>query len=164
MYDAYYPNAETAEGQFSPATSAVVGGMVDFGLFKLSAAYGQTKNGWMNALQTIDGFVQYGSYDNQNASLVFDSAVSVNSYLFGVTLPTNEATDLYVSWQMAKPSAEMRQNSDFAITSQNVFSLGYSYKFTPRTNMYIFAGYSTNYSLVDGLTNATVGIGLRHRF
>jgi hypothetical protein len=164
MYDVYYPNAETAERNVSPATAAVVGGMVDFGLFKLSAAYGQTRNGWMNALQTVDGFVQFGSFDNQNGSLVFDSAVSINSYLFGVTLPTNEASDLYVSWQRAKPSSGMQQNSDFAIKSENVFSLGYSYKFTPRTNMYVFAGYSTNYSLVDGLTNSTVGIGIRHRF
>jgi predicted porin len=164
MYDVFYPNAATAEGSFSPVTSAVVGGMYDFGLFKLSAAYGQTKNGWMNALQTVDGLVQYGSFDNQNASVVFDSAVSVSSYLFGVTLPTDETSDLYVSWQLAKPSSEMQQNSAFAIAPQNVFSLGYSYKFTPRTNMYVFAGYATNYSLVDGLTNSTVGIGIRHRF
>ena len=27
MYDVYYPNAATAEGNFSPVTSAVVGGM-----------------------------------------------------------------------------------------------------------------------------------------
>ncbi len=164
MYDVYYPNAATAEGNFSPVTSAVVGGMYDFGQFKLSVAYGQTKNGWMNALQTVDGLVQYGSFDNQNASMVFDSAVSVNSYLLGVTLPTNEASDLFVSWQLAKPSSEMQQNSAFAINAQNVFSLGYSYKFTPLTNMYVFAGYSTNYSLVDGLTNSTVGVGIRHRF
>ncbi len=164
MYDVYYPNAVTAEGNFSPVTSAVVGGMYDFGQFKLSAAYGQTKNGWMNALQTVDGLVQYGSFDNQNASMVFDNAVSVNSYMLGVTLPTNEASDLFVSWQLAKPSSEMQQNSAFAINTQNVFSLGYSYKFTPLTNMYVFAGYSTNYSLVDGLTNSTVGVGIRHRF
>ena len=118
----------------------------------------------MNGLQTVDGLVQFGSFDNQNASLVFDTAVSINSYLFGVTLPTNEASDLFVSWQMAKPSSEMQQNSAFAIATQNVLSLGYSYKFTPRTNMYVYAGYSTNYSLVEGLTNSTVGIGVRHRF
>ncbi len=164
MYDVYYPNAETAEGNFSPATSAVVGGMYDFGQFKLSAAYGQTKNGWMNALQTVDGFVQYGSFDNQNSSLVFDTSVLVNSYMLGVTLPTNEDSDLFVSWQLAKPSSEMQQNSAFAIAPQNVFSLGYAYKFTPLTNMYVFAGYANNYSLVEGLTNSTVGIGLRHRF
>ncbi len=164
MYDIYYPNAETAEGNYRPATAAVIGGLYDFNLFKLSAAYGQTKNGWMNALQTVDGFVQYGSFDNQNSSMVFDSSVSVNSYLLGVTLPTNEASDLYVSWQLAKPSAEMQQNSAFSIATQSVWSLGYSYKFTPLTNMYVFAGYATNYSLVDGLTNSTVGVGLRHRF
>lgn len=164
MYDIYYPNAETAEGNFSPVTSAVVGGMYDFGQLKLSAAYGQTKNGWMNALQTVDGFVQYGAFDNQNSSMVFDTSVSVNSYLFGVTLPTNEASNLFVSWQQAKPSAQMQQNSAFAIATQNVYSLGYAYKFTPLTNMYIYAGYSTNYSLVAGLTNSAVGIGVRHRF
>ena len=164
MYDIYYPNAETAEGNIPAATAAVVGAMYDFDQFKLSAAYGQTKNGWMNALQTVDGFVQYGSFDNQNSSMVFDSSISINSYMFGVTLPTNEASDLFVSWQLAKPSAQMQQNSEFAIAAQNVWSLGYSYKFTPLTNMYVFAGYATNYSLVDGLTNSTVGVGIRHRF
>jgi len=164
MYDIYYPNAETAEGNFSAATAAVVGGMYDFGQFKLSAAYGQTKNGWMNALQTVDGFIQYGSFDNQNSSMVFDTSVSVNSYMLGVTLPTNEASDLFVSWQLAQPSAQMQKNSAFTIASENVFSLGYSYKFTPLTNMYVFAGYATNYSLVEGVTNSTVGVGVRHRF
>ena len=164
MYDIYYPNAQTAEGNYSPATAAVIGGMYNFGQFKLSAAYGQTKNGWMNALQTVDGFVQYGSFDNQNSSIVFDPSVSVNSYLLGVTLPTNEATDLYVSWQLAKPSTEMQQNSVFTIATQSVWSLGYSYKFTPLTNMYVYAGYATNYSLVEGVTNSTLGIGVRHRF
>lgn len=164
MYDLYYPNAETAQGNYRAASSAVVGAMYDFGRFKISAAYGQTKNGWMNALQVVDGLEQFGSFDNQNGSMVFDTSVSVNSYMLGVTFPTNEASDLFISWQLAKPSAQMQQNSEFAITSQNVFSLGYSYQFTPLTNLYIYAGYATNYSLVDGLTNSTVGVGVRHRF
>lgn len=163
-YDAFYPNAETAQGNFKPATSSIVGGMYDFNLFKLSAAYGLTKNGWMNALQTVDGLVQNSSFDNTNSSIVFDNQVSVNSYMIGLTLPTNEASDLFLSWQMGKPSTEMQQNSAFTIAAQNVFSLGYSYKFTQLTNMYIFAGYANNYSLVEGLTNTAVGIGVRHRF
>ncbi len=163
-YDAFYPNAETAQGNFKPATSTILGGMYDFNLLKVSAAYGLTKNGWMNALQTVDGLVQNSSFDNTNSSIVFDNQVSINSYLIGLTLPTNEASDLYVSWQMGKPSSEMQQNSALTIAAQSVFSLGYSYKFTALTNMYIFAGYASNYSLVEGLTNSTVGVGVRHRF
>ncbi|MDO8694137.1 MAG: porin [Sheuella sp.] len=163
-YDAFYPNAETAQGNFKAVTSAILGGMYDFNLFKVSAAYGQTRNGWMNALQTVNGLVQNASFDNTNSSIVFDNQVSVNSYMIGLTLPTNEASDLFLSWQMGKPSSQMQQSSEFAIVSQSVFSLGYAYKFTPLTNMYIYAGYASNYSLVEGLTNSAFGIGIRHRF
>ena len=163
-YDAFYPNAETAQGNFKAVTSAILGGMYDFNLFKVSAAYGQTKNGWMNALQTVNGLVQNASFDNTNSSIVFDNQVSVNSYMIGLTLPTNEASDLFLSWQMGKPSSQMQQSSEFAIASQSVFSLGYTYKFTPLTNMYIYAGYASNYSLIEGLTNSAFGIGVRHRF
>ena len=163
-YDALYPNAETAQGNFKAVTSLIFGGMYDFNLFKLSAAFGQTRNGWMNAFQTIDGLVQNSSFDNTNSSVVFDNQVAVNSYLIGLTLPTNEASNLFLSWQMGQPSAQMQQNYAYAITSQSVFSLGYAYAFTPLTNMYIYAGYASNYALVEGLTNSAFGIGIRHRF
>lgn len=163
-YDAFYPNAATAQGNVPAATSTILGARYDLNGFKLSGALGQTKNGWMNALQTVEGFVQNGSFDNTNGSIVFDSQIALNSYLIGLTLPTNEASDLYISWQLTTPSATMQQNSAFLIAQQSVFSLGYSYAFTPRTNMYVYAGYANNYSLVEGLTNSTVGVGVRHRF
>ncbi len=46
----------------------------------------------------------------------------------------------------------------------NVFSAGYTYDLSKRTNLYAYGSYSKNYAFNDGVKATAVGVGLRHRF
>ena len=164
-YEVFMPNMATADNQVANATSWIVGGMYDFGGFKLSAAYGQTRNGWFNPLEPTENLDTI-SFDSKgkNTSFIFDSNVSVNSYQVGFIFPASDVSQVFGIWHMVAPSGSMQANSAFAIATQSVFSLGYTYNFTKRTNFYAYSAYGTNYALIDGLTSATIGVGIRHKF
>jgi len=46
----------------------------------------------------------------------------------------------------------------------DVYSLGYTYDLSKRTDVYAFGSYAKGASFVDGNRITTVGVGLRHRF
>lgn len=163
-YDIYYPNAATANGNVANATAWVLGGAYNAGLVKLSAAYGQTRNAWLNPAQQLQSYREPSDLGTTNSSILFDQNIAVNSYLLGLTLVPNQVTNIFLSWQIAKPSNSMQSYSNFAIDTQTVYSIAYTYNFSPRTNFYAMGAYSTNYSLSQGLTHSLVGFGLRHKF
>ncbi len=163
-YDAYYPNAATAKGQVPNASAWILGAAYNIGSFKLSGAYGQTRNAWLNPAQLIQTFTQPSNLGTTNNSIVFDQNIAVDSYLLGLTYTPNKVTNIFLSWQMAKPSAGMQSNPFFPVDTQTVYSFAYTYNFTPRTNIYAMGAYSTNYSMSQGLTYSLVGVGIRHKF
>lgn len=163
-YDGYYPNASTAKGQVPNGSAWILGAAYDIGLFKVSGAYGQTRNAWLNPAQLIQTFSQPSNLGNTNSSIIFDQNIAVDSYLLGLTYTPNKVTNVFLSWQMAKPSAGMQSTTFFPINTQTVYSFAYTYNFTPRTNIYALGAYATNYSLSQGLTYALVGVGIRHKF
>lgn len=163
-YDTYYPNAATAKGEVPNASAWILGAAYEVGVFKFSGAYGQTRNAWLNPTQLIQTFRQPSDLGNTNSSIVFDSNIAVDSYLLGLTFEPSEATNVFLSWQIAKPTGSMQSTSYFPIGTQTVYSIAYTYNFTPRTNIYAMGAYSTNYSMSQGLTYALVGFGLRHKF
>lgn len=163
-YDTYYPNAATAKGQVPNASAWIMGAEYQIGQFKLSGAYGQTRNAWLNPAQLIGAFIRPTDLGNTNSSIVFDSNIAVDSYLLGLTMEPSQSTNIFFSWQIAKPSANMKANSQFLVDTQTVYSLAYTYNFTPRTNIYVMGAYATNYSMSQGLTYSLVGFGLRHKF
>jgi predicted porin len=163
-YDAYYPNAATAKGDVPNASAWILGAAYDIGLFKVSGAYGQTRNAWLNPAQLLQTFSQPSDLGNTNSSIVFDSNIAVDSYLLGLTFEPSEVTNVFLSWQIAKPTGSMQSTTYFPTDTQTVYSIAYTYNFTPRTNIYAMGAYSTNYSMSQGLTYALVGFGLRHKF
>lgn len=163
-YDSYYPNAATAQGQVPNASAWIIGAAYELGLFKLSGAYGQTRNAWLNPAQLIQTFSQPSNLGTTNNSIIFDQNIAVDSYLLGLTFTPNKVTNVFFSWQMAKPSAGMQSSLFFPIDTQNVYSFAYTYNFTPRTNIYAMGAYARNYSLSQGLTYSLVGVGIRHKF
>ena len=46
----------------------------------------------------------------------------------------------------------------------NVYSLGYTYDLSKRTNLYAYGSYAKNYAFIDDLKSTAVGVGIRHRF
>ena len=163
-YDTYYPNAATAKGDVPNASAWILGAAYEIGMFKVSGAYGQTRNAWLNPAQLLETFRQPNDLGNTNSSIVFDSNIAVDSYLLGLTFEPSEMTNVFLSWQIAKPVGGMQSTAYFPIDTQTVYSIAYTYNFTPRTNIYAMGAYSTNYSLSQGLTYGLVGFGLRHKF
>lgn len=163
-YDAYLPNAATAKGNVKNANAWILGAAYDIDRFKVSGAYGQTRNAWLNPAQLLESYGQPSDLGTTNNSIVFDSNIAVDSYLLGVTFTPNQATNIFVSWQIAKPTSAMQSSSNFLVDTQTVYSVAYTYNFTPRTNIYVMGAYSTNYSMSQGLTYALMGVGLRHKF
>ena len=159
-YDAFYPDASVA-GNYPAATAWAAGGMVEMAGIQFSAAYGQARNGWMNELHPMG---EHMSVDDANTNVVFDPNIAVNSYMLGITVPVNHVSSVFGLLQAAQPTASMRDNSQFAVATQSMFSLGYTYSLSKRTNLYAFAGYAKNFSLVDGLVSSVAGTGLRHQF
>ena len=163
-YDSYYPNVATAGGEVPNAYAWILGVAYDWSLFRLSGAYGQTRNAWLNPTQSLETYVMPSNLGDTNSSILFDSNIAINSYLIGITLKPNELSKLYFSLQRAQPMASMQSTASFPLGTQNVYSVAYTYNFTPRTNIYAMGAYSTNYSMSQGLTNSIIGFGIRHKF
>ena len=159
-YDAFYPDSSVA-GHYPSASAWAAGGMMEMAGVQLSAAYGQARNGWMNELHPPG---EHGSFDDTNTNVVFDPNIAVNSYLFGVTVPVNRASSVFGLLQAAQPTASMRHNARYAVATQSMISLGFTHALSERTNLYAFAGYAKNFSLIDGLVSTVAGAGLRHQF
>ena len=162
--DTFYPNAATANDKYRAITSRSVGGYYDLGGTKIAAAYGQTRNGWINGVQPIVGFDQTITFNTLNNSIIFDENVAINSYLLAFTATTSPDSSLFGAWRIVNPLSNMRQYAIAPINTQNSLSLGYTYNFTKRTNLYVYTTYTSNYATVEGVTSYAVGVGLRHKF
>ena len=162
--DVFLPNAATANGNYKNVSSWTLGGYYDFSLFKISAAYGEIRNGWINALQPLTTQTRNISLNVLNNFIVFDENISVNSYLLGFNIPFQGASNIFGAWRIIQPSSTMQEKSGFSISTQNSFSLGYTYQFTSRTNLYAYTSYTKDYAMIDGLTSFNVAVGVRHIF
>ncbi|VFR56518.1 outer membrane porin [plant metagenome] len=146
--------------------SWLVGGTYDFEVVKLALAYGQSKDGWI-------GSASPGLQDGNTLGLtgfngnVFNDGLKVKSYLVGLSAPVGPGS-LFGSWQRADPNealavAATPAGADAGAT-QNVYSLGYTYDLSKRTNVYAYGSYAKNYAFLDDVKSTAVGLGLRHRF
>ena len=170
-YDKLYGATGIAGG--SPEASPSewnLGGSYDFKVVKVSAAYGQTRGGWMagqnsqgNSGASIDASgVTSSKIFGGNGGLLFDSNWGVNSYLIGLNAPVGANGNVLASWGMARPNGNMQDAYNAA--NMNTYNLGYTYAFTKRTNMYAYVSYAQNYATIDGLGSTVVGLGMRHQF
>ncbi|MBO9356514.1 porin [Bordetella petrii] len=133
-----------------------IGGSYDFEVVKLALAYGRTTDGWFagQGVASEIGNVTFGS--NQ-----FADGFKSNSYMVGLTAPIGGASKLFGSWQMIDPSNDKLTGDD---ETMNVFSLGYTYDLSKRTNLYAYGSYAKNYAFLDDVKSTAVGVGIRHRF
>ena len=164
IYDAFYPDAAVANGNFPAVTEWVLGGAYSVEGFKVSAAIGQTRHGWINPVTLTNPAVNVVAYQNANGNILFDPNLAVNSYMLGFETSIGRRGDLFGSWQMAQPTAAMLANTLAATSNQSIFSLGYTYQLSAQTNIYSFASYAMNFGMVSGLQTFSAGVGLRHQF
>ncbi len=138
----------------------MVGGSYDFEVVKLALAYGQTRDGWF----TGQGANAFGSGSPEARGFGTNVAVSgfkANSYLVGLSVPLGGASNLLASWQRADPDSDALTGDD---ATMNVYSLGYTYNLSKRTNLYAMGSYATNFAFTDGVKSTVAIVGVRHRF
>ena len=174
-YDqAFGPNNLPKGAPASKPKAWLAGGTYDFKVVKLALAYGQQRGGTY-APQSIFGYnqgyidvngvaVDYSGAGNSSSGIIFDSNIGNNNYLVGLTAPIGGAQKVFASWQMAQPNGSLRDLYNGNANNMNTYSLGYTYDFSKRTNMYAYVSYVSNWAFVDSAKSTIVGTGLRHRF
>ena len=141
----------------------LIGGLYDFKAIKLSAVYGQGSGGAFlgqppgtSGVGWTSRFTVTGSSD-----MLFDKGFQNRSYLVGATVPIGGYGSVFGSWQMMQPTGSL---NDELTASQQIFSLGYTYAFSARVNLYTYASYAKNYAMVRDTSSSMAGAGLRYRF
>lgn len=169
--DLYMPNASVASGNYSNISAWVIGGSYQFSGVRTSATYSQTRNGWMNALQTQSAAANGDSilfsptsFNRLSGILVFDESIGVNSFMLGAFFDISRSDILFATFQRVAPTETMRDTLGPLVSSQQSYSIGYTHELTKRTGLYAFVSYAANYSMVPGLNTTMIGAGMRHRF
>lgn len=142
--------------------SYVLGGSYDFEVAKVSMAYARTIDGWMGALNVA------GYRDLIGLSRLvteFANGFCANSYMVGLSAPLGNSSNVFGSWQCVaanpKPNgARLTGDND----TMNVYSIGYTYDLSKRTNLYAYGSYASDYAFLYSAKSKVVGVGLRHRF
>jgi general bacterial porin, GBP family len=162
-YDKIYAPS-TAISQSNPS-SWNLGGAYDLKVVKLSAAYGQTRGGYILGQgngATGAGANLNGNPANANGEVIFDQNMGYNSYLLGATVPVNTASRVMLSWTLLTPNTNMKDV--YNAQNQSAYSLGYTYDLSKRTNLYSYVSYMDNLATIDTAKSTVVGVGMRHQF
>ncbi len=162
-YDKIYaPSASISQ---SNPSSWNLGGAYDLKVVKLSAAYGQTRGGYILGQgngATGAGANLNGNPANANGEVIFDQNMGYNSYLLGATVPVNAASRVMLSWTLLTPNTNMKDV--YNAQNQSAYSLGYTYDLSKRTNLYTYVSYMDNLATIDTAKSTVVGVGMRHQF
>ena len=171
-YDqAFGPNNLPGGAPASKPKAWMIGGTYDFKVVKLALGYGQQRGGAYSPASifgTNNGYisvagqsVDFSGSGNNNSGVVFAQDAGFNSYLVGLTAPIGGVHNVFASWNMGQPNSNLR---DLNGKNMNTYSLGYTYDFSKRTNLYAYVSYVSNWAFVDSAKSTIVGTGIRHRF
>jgi general bacterial porin, GBP family len=158
-YDVMYGPANIVGSGASNPSQWIVGGAYDFTVAKVAAAYSQSRNGWINGQASVDPTFSANAYGGGAGGVLYDSSFGANSYLVGATVPVTGTQKVFTSYQYSTPVASMAYASNLSI-----YSVGYQYDFSKRTNAYAYASQAQNYAFLDGAKSTVYGVGLRHQF
>lgn len=158
-YDVMYGAQNVVGSGASNPSQWIVGGAYDFKVAKIAAAYSQSRNGWINGQATVDSTFSANAYGGGAGGVLYDPSFGANSYLLGATVPVTGTQKVFASYQYATPVASMANASNLSI-----YSVGYQYDLSKRTNAYAYASQSQNYAFLDGAKSTVYGVGLRHQF
>jgi predicted porin len=165
-----YDQIKSASTFGDPADNGVnintwnIGGSYDFNVVKLHVGFGQTRNGWFAPIQyaTLGG----QTYTNSGNATGFyaDSGLRVNSYTVGLSAPVGVNGEIMASWGMADPRDGGVHTDLLGTHKQSIYSLGYTYALSKRTNLYAIGSYGTHVEFANDLNSTFVGAGIRHQF
>ena len=158
-YDVMYGAADVVGSNAANPSQWIVGGAYDFSVAKVAAAYSQTRNGWINGQASVDPTFTANTYNSGAGGVLYSPSFGANSYLVGATVPVTGTQKVFTSYQYATPLASMA-----AAANLSIYSVGYQYDFSKRTNAYAYASQAQNYAFLDGAKSTVYGLGLRHQF
>ncbi|MDQ8032361.1 MAG: porin [Bordetella sp.] len=138
----------------------IVGASYDFEVLKLALAFSQTRDGWFGG-QGINAFGSGTASAAGFGSNVAADGFRANSYLVGLSLPIGGASNLLASWQRSAPKNDKLNGDDATL---NVFSIGYTYDLSKRTNLYALGSYAKNFAFQEDVKSTVAIVGVRHRF
>lgn len=140
----------------------VLGGTYDFKVVKLHAAYGQTIDGIIEGTDVLNNANLSGGDTNTAGGVLFRPGARTNSWMLGASAPVGAATSVFGSVQQMLPGGDFKTLASTA--TQTTASVGASYAFSKRTNVYAYYSYVNNVAMLEGAKANTVGLGLRHLF
>ncbi|MDH4402086.1 MAG: porin [Burkholderiaceae bacterium] len=161
VYDQFTPANNTVAGQNgTKVTSWIVAGAYDAKVVKVGAAYNQVRGGLINGAATssvssdiVNPFA--------NGGIVFAEGAGTNAWNINASAPVGANGTVSVAYQGLSHTGVV---ADVGGATQLTWGLGYSYKFTNRTNVYAIYSYVNNYLGIAGLSGNTGTVGLRHAF
>lgn len=144
-----------------------IGASYDFEVVKVSAAFGQNRDGMYGNDMNFSGL--WGQAVNPIRN--YDRGFKSNSYLVGLSAPLGAGT-LMASWTMVDPRSKsdfIRDVEDatgqtFNAKKEHTYALGYKYPLSKRTDVYAYAAQKKNVHFVNKQKATSVAAGLTHRF
>jgi len=155
-YDAVMPN--NSYGNAPTVKAWTVGGVYDFKVAKVSAAYGQSREGYISGGIPMNANLQTSW---SNGGVLFQNGAGTNSYLVGATVPVGGASRVMVSYTGLAPTGDWNNS---LTKTQSAYNLGYQYDFSKRTSVYTLVSYANNYAMIEGVNSTLVAVGVTHKF
>jgi len=146
--------------------SWALGASYDFEVVKLHLGFGQDKDGAISDATTSFGTFNGVEFAVGRPGGYIDRGYKTNNYAVGLSAPLGSGQSVAVNWQSARlGSSELKDDvrAGDGKTSQNLYTLVYTYDLSKRTNLYAFGTYGTGYGF-DNVTVTQAIVGLRHRF
>lgn len=158
LFDTYLsPSGE----QSSSVKQWNIGGVYDFKVLKVHAAFGQNIDGRVSGSNTLGNVETTGGDTNTRGAILFAPGARTNQWMVGLSAPIGAQGKLFGSVQQMRPGGDFIQGSR---TSQTTSSVGYSYQFSKRTDAYIYYSYMNAPDMHAGGNAQTLGTGIRHVF
>ena len=158
------PAARAAVAAYNPSGAAfktwALGGTYDLKVVKVHAAYSQGIDGILNNTSTIRSVATGGDTNSPNA-VIFRQGSRTQSWMVGLSAPVGSG-NVFASVQQQLPGGNLKE---FDSTANELgASIGYTYPFSNRTNLYAYYSYLNNAAMIKDATVNTVGLGIRHQF
>lgn len=158
LFDTYFsPSGENS----SSVKQWNIAGVYDLKVVSLHVAVGQNIDGRVSGTNTLANVDTSGGDTNTRGAVFFSPGARTNQWMLGVTAPLGAQGKFFGSVQQMRPRGSFESGVS---ENQTTASAGYSYRFSKRTDAYIYYSYMQAPDMKTGANSQTIGTGVRHVF
>jgi len=152
---------EVWEGSSERVTSKewILAGSYDFEVAKLHLGAGQVRNG----LISPQGYLTGKGLGFGGTPVGVGKGFRANNYTLGLSAPVG-AGSIMASWAMSDVRKARNNFKKSDMKDQQIYSLGYTYPLSKRTNVYAVGSYAKNVLYQPKAKATLLGVGLSHQF